>query len=606
MEDISAKKDKTLEANPIQNNRSWEFSDSYGWVCLEEDPKDREDQKEVESNEKEVKLSNKFQIYSGDWVWIKGKGLGQTREIIKEEVTPTEENSDSCQAKKVEEVNEEQNDLEKQDAKSEGELTEISKMDTVEASESEPQVSTLKRDQSQFLLPKKDKPSKPEEPIKMIQKTEETKKKAEISWRAKCNLNGQDTEVLQKDISKKIEIKLVFYEDDKVLEKFCVENLNEPLIRLIESLRSRELSPRCSSGALFFVNGLQLDLCQLLPKRAYEIILARLKEIPKNEESPEAEGDSKEVKIEPEESKQVEKPIEEIEENNTGKKSEIKQNQLGGIEEVKNELYDEVIHFEESQNDLDNIQMTEKKKSEEKKVISSNLEKSKSEVKKEKKARPSSSQARIEIYKSESDSVLYFTERAKVLDLLESQDLNAVPSLTLEIVSFFPEELSVMQTYSYKLLTPCKNPSIEFICSKSILVYGFQVYGPYPHSEKGGGVSIRFIGFNLATEQQTQGHLQAVGGPSRELSVYLNEPLVVNHGDLVHIGPINALKCELKGDQYKWTKSIDKSNDLVDLNGAVYELYSETSTHYGDDGVKFDIKNYENIGVGGLFYSILE
>ena len=45
--------------------------------------------------------------------------------------------------------------------------------------------------------------------------------------------------------------------------------------------------------------------------------------------------------------------------------------------------------------------------------------------------------------------------------------------------------------------------------------------------------------------------------------------------------------------------------EVAEGYGQVYMLFSQTGIIFGQDGVRFDLQNRENIGVSGLYYETL-
>lgn len=366
-------------------------------------------------------------------------------------------------------------------------------------------------------------------------------------------------------LEKGVWLNTAFHTEDQVLEKQILVDLNEEASFIFQGLRDQEITSLNDTGYAFYIGDTQIKFVPEIKKKKEEV----KKKIEKEEK-----------KVEIEEPEMVEINHEHV--------------QVGM--EVKQETE---IEMDSQPNKFDACTQTYEPFVEKTETIEPQKE---FKVEKEilELLQPNSDNENLFTF-NKKNQVLKVHYKTKIHELLAkikkiSSDNIDINSLVFDILVLQPTSLSLASTYSKQLTTSTPSPSISFKPSKQIFLYGFNVYGPFPSNSTSGGFSFVFKALNITSKKSSYAFVRINSGTPKAVTVYLEEPLSIAAEEFVVIQPC------LNQNESDQVFGIQKG---FGNEGAVYEFWNECSHCFGSDGVRFDIFNFDVVGICGLAYESL-
>lgn len=231
------------------------------------------------------------------------------------------------------------------------------------------------------------------------------------------------------------------------------------------------------------------------------------------------------------------------------------------------------------------------------------------------------------------ESHLVITNQCKFAHLIQ----NAAQKLVFDVTvanNFENKNLRIAQTFDQITVYPTFNPALRFSSSHNVLLKAISLYGPIAINTELPGFNFEMRIVNLATKQETFCLCSSIASLPKHHKFFLQQAIVINEGDQIDIRPIvrtaaqngDIKNLEVAVDLVARAKEItpaqknkfvtEAENAQKDVNfdffqnvtkgfGQVYSLFTQTGTIFGQDGVRFDLQNRENIGVSGIYYEQL-
>ena len=232
------------------------------------------------------------------------------------------------------------------------------------------------------------------------------------------------------------------------------------------------------------------------------------------------------------------------------------------------------------------------------------------------------------------------TEQGSIYLIRECRFSNLIQSIGEELVlnvtvtdNVGNKNLRIAQTFDQVTVYSTADPALKFTSTSTVLLRAISLFGPRPKGTEFPGFNFEMIILNQTTKQETFCICSCIGGLPKHQKFFLREAILINSGDQIDIRPIirrrkvNDKKDELEKSASRKTKitqmtpaqknkfvadkqtttkpELDFNPEVTEGYGQVYLLFSQTGIVFGQDGVRFELQNRDNIGISGIYYESL-